>query len=150
MSAWTQTLRSLVDEGHESPQAVLDLMLDDLESDALSNPHEIVYQFTKEPYPGRSSSTHAESPGVARQPKGRCSSLGSMSLLDSMQLMELPILPGDQLQFVHCCASSAASSRLHVATDADHSAHCHACFSALQCTLCLMRDIADYNAAYAV
>ncbi|KAL0033093.1 hypothetical protein WJX79_002829 [Trebouxia sp. C0005] len=34
--------------GHESPQAVLDLILDDLESDALSSPDDIVYQFSRD------------------------------------------------------------------------------------------------------
>lgn len=82
-------------KGHESPQAVLDLMLDDLESDALSNPHEMVYQFTKDPFARRSpSERQADNSWPPRQPRGRCSSIGSMSLLDSMQLMELPILPG--------------------------------------------------------
>ncbi|DBA72768.1 TPA: hypothetical protein ACH3X2_010158 [Trebouxia sp. C0005] len=75
--------------GHESPQAVLDLILDDLESDALSSPDDIVYQFSRDS-PGMRRSDSLCPP---RQARGRCSSMGSMSLLDSMQLMEVPILP---------------------------------------------------------
>ncbi|KAL3136912.1 hypothetical protein ABBQ32_006519 [Trebouxia sp. C0010 RCD-2024] len=78
--------------GHESPQAVLDLMLDELESDALSNPCDILYHFTSEP-PAPPPSVQRS--GASKQGRGRCSSMGSMSLLDSMQLMELPILPGE-------------------------------------------------------
>ena len=93
--------------GHESPQAVLDLMLDDLESETLSSPHDIVYEFTKAAPAGRSPS------GQWLPPRGRCSSIGSMSLLDSMQLMELPILPGMQSsEHVHntCFAAAPAWS----------------------------------------
>ena len=76
--------------GHESPQAVLDLILDDLESDTLSSPDDIVYQFSRE----SPSMRRSDSSWPPRQARGRCSSMGSMSLLDSMQLMEVPILPG--------------------------------------------------------
>ncbi|KAL0054388.1 hypothetical protein WJX82_008145 [Trebouxia sp. C0006] len=75
--------------GHESPQAVLDLILDDLESDALSSPDDIVYQFSRD----SASIRRSDSFCPPRQARGRCSSIGSMSLLDSMQLMEVPILP---------------------------------------------------------
>ena len=82
-------------KGHESPQAVLDLILDDLESETLSSPSDIVYQFTSEPIV-RPPSTIQQSGSTAsaKQARLRCSSMGSMSLLDSMQLMEVPILPG--------------------------------------------------------
>ncbi len=79
--------------GHESPQAVLDLILDDLESDALSSPDDIVYQFSRD----SPSMRRSDSLCPPRQARGRCSSMGSMSLLDSMQLMEVPILPGMQI-----------------------------------------------------
>jgi len=79
--------------GHESPQAVLDLILDDLESDALSSPDDIVYQFSRD----SASIRRSDSFCPPRQARGRCSSIGSMSLLDSMQLMEVPILPGMQI-----------------------------------------------------
>ena len=82
--------------GHESPQAVLDLILDDLESDALSNPDDIVYQFSRD----SPSTRRSDSLCPPRQARGRCSSMGSMSLLDSMQLMEVPILPGMQMHSV--------------------------------------------------
>ncbi|DBB04632.1 TPA: hypothetical protein ACH3X1_012697 [Trebouxia sp. C0004] len=75
--------------GHESPQAVLDLILDDLESDALSSPDDIVYRFSRDSPSMRKSDISCP----PRQARGRCSSIGSMSLLDSMQLMEVPILP---------------------------------------------------------
>lgn len=84
-------------KGHESPQAVLDLILDELECETVSNPDDIVYQFTNQPLARppptiqRSGSTASAKPA-----RGRCSSMGSMSLLDSMQLMEVPILPGEQ------------------------------------------------------
>ena len=87
--------------GHESPQAVLDLVLDDLESEALNSSHEIVYEFTKEAPARRSSSLQPmDGSWPPKQPRGRCSSMGSMSLLDSMQLMELPILPGKQCLYL--------------------------------------------------
>ncbi len=79
-------------QGHESPQAVLDLILDDIESDALSGHDDLVYQFSKDS-PGAPKCLSDNSWQV-RPPRGRCSSMGSMSILDSMQLMELPILPG--------------------------------------------------------
>lgn len=88
--------------GHESPQAVLDLMLDELESDALSNPCDIVYNFTSEPPTPPPPSVQRSGP--PKRGRGRCSSMGSMSLLDSMQLMELPILPGEQL--LHASSSA--------------------------------------------
>ena len=100
--------------GHESPQAVLDLMLDDLESEALSSSHEIVYEFTKEAPARRSSSLQPMGGSwLCKQPQGRCSSMGSMSLLDSMQLMELPILPGKQQLFVVCAQLSQEYPVLH-------------------------------------
>lgn len=77
-------------QGHESPQAVLDLILDDLETDAMSSPHDIVYQFSKD----SPSLQKAEASWPPKHTRGRCSSIGSMSLLDSMQLMEVPVLPG--------------------------------------------------------
>ena len=82
--------------GHESPQAVLDLILDDLESDALSSPDDIVYQFSRD----SASIRRSDSFCPPRQARGRCSSIGSMSLLDSMQLMEVPILPGMLIQSI--------------------------------------------------
>ena len=82
-------------KGHESPQAVLDLILDDLESETFSSPSDIVYQFPSEPIvtppPTQQQSGSTTS---AKQARLRCTSMGSMSLLDSMQLMEIPILPG--------------------------------------------------------
>lgn len=93
--------------GHESPQAVLDLMLDDLESDALSSPHNLVYQFTRD----SPNTPKSEDLWPPRQQRGRCSSIGSMSLLDSMQLMELPILPGVLYGCTLCCAVLALVTR---------------------------------------
>ena len=81
-------------QGQESPQAVLDLMLDDLESEALSSPSDIVYEFTNESPARPAPVIQRSGTSMAKQARGRCSSMGSMSLLDSMQLMELPILPG--------------------------------------------------------
>ena len=82
-------------KGHESPQAVLDLILDDLESETLSSSSDIVYQFTSGPTVKPPSTVQRlGSTASAKQARLRCSSMGSMSLLDSMQLMEVPILPG--------------------------------------------------------
>lgn len=93
-------------KGHESPQAVLDLILDDLECETVSSPDDIVYHFTNEPLarptPTIQRSGSTASAKQARQARGRCSSMGSMSLLDSMQLMEVPILPGER-HFVSYC-----------------------------------------------
>lgn len=75
--------------GHESPQAVLDMMLDEFELDATSSGPEddIVCIVPKD-------GIRAQQSAVTKNPKGRCSSLSSFTLLDSMQLMELPVLPG--------------------------------------------------------
>ena len=83
-----------VRKGHESPQAVLDMMLDEFELDASSNGPEddIVCIVPKE---------ITRTQPIARQPAGRCTSLSSFTLLDSMQLMELPVLPGGQV-FIIC------------------------------------------------
>ena len=107
-------------KGHESPQAVLDLILDDLESETLSSPSDIVYQFTSEPIvrppPARQQSGSTAS---AKQARLRCTSMGSMSLLDSMQLMEVPILPGEHplitvtafcLLYLPWCVASGAQN----------------------------------------
>ena len=82
------SLRKTGSSGQESPQAVLDLVLDDLETDAMQGP-DLVYTFAKDALTGQKPDC-----GFQPKPRGRCSSMGSMSLLDSMQLMELPILPG--------------------------------------------------------
>lgn len=99
-------------KGHESPQAVLDLILDELECETVSNPDDIVYQFTNQPH-ARPPPTiqRSGSTASAKQARGRCSSMGSMSLLDSMQLMMVPILPGEQ-HFVSYCLLPA----IHPAT----------------------------------
>ena len=90
-------------KGHESPQAVLDLILDDLESETLSSPSDIVYQFTSEPFVRPPPAiAQSGSTASAKQARLRCSSMGSMSLLDSMQLMEVPILPGKHPFCSHC------------------------------------------------
>lgn len=75
--------------GHESPQAVLDMMLDEFELDATSSGPEddIVCIVPKD-------GLRAQQAAVTKHSKGRCSSLSSFTLLDSMQLMELPVLPG--------------------------------------------------------
>ena len=84
------SLRKTGSSGQESPQAVLDLVLDDLETDAMQGP-DLVYSFAKDASTG-------QKPDWQAKQRGRCSSMGSMSLLDSMQLMELPILPGELSQ----------------------------------------------------
>lgn len=76
--------------GHESPQAVLDMMLDEFELDATSSGPEddIVCIMPKD-------GMRTQQSALTKHPEGRCSSLSSFTLLDSMQLMELPVLPGD-------------------------------------------------------
>ena len=80
--------------GQESPQAVLDMMLDEFELDATSSGPEddIVCIVPKD-------NTRAQASAVTKQSKARCSSLSSFTLLDSMQLMELPVLPGMNAAF---------------------------------------------------
>ena len=88
--------------GHESPQAVLAMMLDEFELDASSSGPEddIVCIVPKEASRGQ----HA-----ARQAAGRCTSLSSFTLLDSMQLMELPVLPGKHTPVFGVCHHFAST-----------------------------------------
>ena len=123
--------------GQESPQAVLDFMLDDLEADAMQGP-DLVYSFAKDASAGQKPDC-----GWQPKPRGRCSRMGSMSLLDSMQLMELPILPGgfvlqDHVQQMHACFSSAAlvqSDCSTVKVQCNHTAVQSKCSAAnMQCS----------------
>ena len=129
--------------GQESPQAVLDLMLDELESDALSSPCNIVHHFTSEPPPPRPS---VQRSGPPKQGRGRCSSMGSMSLLDSMQLMELPILPGQQCYLPpvssackHYSLCARCTCLMHAAWHSGLAVPvAHGCSVRLACCMCLL------------